>query len=99
MDDVVETTVLALGRGEPGVYNVADDEPAPVREWLPAYAKALGAPPPRRVPAWLAWLVVGRFVVTQATGMRGASNERAKAALGWTSIHPTWREGFITALG
>jgi nucleoside-diphosphate-sugar epimerase len=99
MDDVVDTTILALDRGDPGVYNLADDDPAPVREWLPAYAEALGAPRPRRVPAWLARLKVGRFVVAQATGMRGASNERAKRSFDWKPRYPSWRDGFRAELG
>jgi 2-alkyl-3-oxoalkanoate reductase len=99
IDDVVGATLAALGRGEAGIYNVADDQPAPMSEWLPEYAQALGAPPPRRIPRWLASLVVGQFVAAQATGMRGVSNAKAKDRLGWIPSHPTWRVGFHTALG
>ncbi|MCA1832493.1 MAG: NAD-dependent epimerase/dehydratase family protein [Actinomycetota bacterium] len=99
MDDVVESTIAAMTHGRPGVYNVCDDEPAPVREWLPAYARALGAPPPRRVPVWIARMLAGRFIGAQATTMRGASNERAKRELGWKPKYASWREGFRTALG
>jgi nucleoside-diphosphate-sugar epimerase len=99
MDDVVETTVLALDRGEPGVYNVTDDDPAPMHQWLPAYAAAIGAPEPRRVPAWVARLVVGPFVAGQSLHMPGASNEKAKRALEWKPKLASWREGFRVALG
>jgi 2-alkyl-3-oxoalkanoate reductase len=99
IDDVVATTIAAMERGEPGVYNVCDDEPAPMHEWLPVYAQVLGAPPPRHIPSWLARLVAGSFMVTQATEMRGASNTKAKRELGWQPVHSTWREGFKEALG
>lgn len=95
VDDAAEATVLALAPGGPtGVLNVVDDEPAPMREWLPGLAQALGAPPPRTVPVWLARLAAGPFVVHGATTMRGASNARAREALGWRPAHPSWREGF-----
>jgi len=94
VDDVATATLAALERGGSGVYNVCDDEPAPVREWLPALAATLGAPPPRRVPAWLAALLVGRFGVRFFTEARGASNVKAKRELGWDPAHPTWRAGF-----
>ncbi len=99
IDDVVTATIASLDRGAPGVYNVADDDPARMREWLPAFADALGAPRPLRVPLWLARLAAGKFVVGQATLMRGASNAKAKRELGWEPTYPTWREGFRTALG
>jgi nucleoside-diphosphate-sugar epimerase len=93
--DVATATLAAIERGRPGeIYNVVDDEPAPVREWLPYVAKALGAPPPRRVPAWLARLVAGPAAVSMMTQVRGASNAKAKAELGWTLTRPSWREGF-----
>ena len=98
IDDVVGATLAALDRGEPGIYNVSDDQPAPMGQWLPEYAKALSAPPPRRVPV-LASLVAGAFVSAQGTDMRGASNAKAKERLGWSPSHPTWRDGFRTALG
>ena len=99
IDDVVESTIAAMTRGPRGVYNVTDDDPAPMREWLPEYAKALGAPPPRHVPLWLARLVVGRFIAMQGTEMRGASNEKAKRELDWKPRYASWREGFREALG
>lgn len=77
VDDVVSATMASLNRGDPDVYNVCDDEPARMRDWLPVYADALGAPRPRRVPAWLARIVAGKFLVAQATQMRGASNLKA----------------------
>jgi nucleoside-diphosphate-sugar epimerase len=98
VDDVAEATIAAFDRGAPGVYNVADDDPAPMREWLPAYAEALGAARPRRVPSWLARLVAGRYSVYMATELRGASNEKAKRELGWRPAHPSWRSGFAEAL-
>jgi nucleoside-diphosphate-sugar epimerase len=97
--DAAAATVLALERGEPGVYNVADDEPAPVREVLPAMARALGAPPPRRVPAWLAKLFAGEIGVVMMTDVRGASNAKAKRKLGWTLRYPSWRQGFPATFG
>jgi len=97
--DVVHATIAALGQGAPGVYNICDDDPAPLREWLPAYARVIGAPPPRHVPAWFARLRAGQYFVTQATQMRGASNHKAKEQLGWTPKYPSWRDGFAHALG
>ncbi|HEU4450477.1 MAG TPA: NAD(P)-dependent oxidoreductase [Gaiellaceae bacterium] len=99
LDDAAAATVLALERGEPGIYNVVDDEPAPVRAWLPALAEALGARPPRRVPRLLARLVAGEAGVVLMTESRGASNARAKRLLGWTPRHPSWRQGFTEAYG
>jgi nucleoside-diphosphate-sugar epimerase len=94
-DDLAGATLAAIDRGRPGeIYNVCDDDPAPVREWLPALADALGAPAPRRVPGWLARLVGGPAAVMLMTEARGASNAKAKAELGWTPAWPTWREGF-----
>jgi len=97
LDDAATATVLALERGRPGVYNVVDDEPAPVREWLPVLAQALGAKPPRRVPRWLARLVAGEAVVMMGTSSRGASNAKAKRELGWTPRYPSWRQSFAAA--
>jgi nucleoside-diphosphate-sugar epimerase len=99
LDDAAAATVLALERGGTGVYNVVDDEPAPVREWLPVLAQALGAKPPRRIPVWLARLLAGEFVVVLSTEARGASNAKAKRELGWELRHPTWRTGFAEAYG
>jgi nucleoside-diphosphate-sugar epimerase len=99
LDDAAAATVLALERGATGIFNVVDDEPAPVREWLPALAEAVGAKPPRRVPQWLARLVAGEAGVLLMTEARGASNEKAKRELGWTLRHPSWRTGFAEAYG
>jgi len=91
--------VAALDRGAPGIYNVADDEPATMREWIPVYAEALGAKPPRRVPLWLAKLIAGRAVAANVAQLRGASNAKAKRELGWQPRYPSWRQGFREALG
>ena len=98
-DDAAAATLAALERGTPGaIYNVVDDDPAPVREWLPALAAAAGAKPPRRLPRWLARVVAGESVATMMTEIRGASNAKAKRELGWEPAHPSWREGFRAAL-
>jgi nucleoside-diphosphate-sugar epimerase len=99
VDDAAAATVAALAHNAPGTYNVVDDEPAPMREWLPEYARAIGAPPPWRAPTWLARLAAGRLAVEMAEGLRGASNTRVKRELGWQPRHASWREGFRTALG
>jgi len=99
VDDAADATVAAVARGAPGIYNVVDDEPAPLREWLPVYADALGAKRPRRVPRFLARLVAGEYTVALATELRGASNERAKAELGWAPRYSSWRQGFREAAG
>lgn len=99
VEDAAGAYVAALDRGNPGIYNVVDDEPAPQREWVPVYAEALGAKPPRRVPAWLARLAAGGDLVSTALEMRGASNAKAKRELGWEPAHPSWRQGFSAALG
>jgi 2-alkyl-3-oxoalkanoate reductase len=95
--DAASATVAALDRGR-GIYNIVDDEPALLRDWLPVYAQAIGAKKPRRVPAWLARMVAGGSAAAMATQLRGASNARAKADLGWQPTLPSWREGFATAL-
>jgi nucleoside-diphosphate-sugar epimerase len=92
--DAASATVLALERGEPGVYNVTDDEPAPAREVLPALAAAVGAKAPRKVPVWLARLFAGELGVIMGTQLRGASNAKAKRELGWKLRYPSWRQGF-----
>ncbi len=97
LDDAAAATVLALEHEGPGLYNVVDDEPAPMREWLPVLANALGAKPPRRVPVWLARLIAGKGMVMMAVGSRGASNAKAKQELGWTLRYPSWRQGFAAA--
>jgi nucleoside-diphosphate-sugar epimerase len=98
VDDAADATVLAVERGAPGVYNVVDDEPAPMSEWLPAFAAVAGAKRPRRVPAWLARLVAGKGVATFGLALRGASNAKAKSELGWQPAHPSWRRGFAESL-
>ncbi len=95
LEDAAAATVLALERGAPGLYNIVDDEPAPVREWLPALAAAIGAKPPRRVPRWLARLAAGEAGVVLMMEVRGASNQKAKRELGWTPRYPSWRDGFL----
>jgi nucleoside-diphosphate-sugar epimerase len=96
--DAARATVAAVERGAPGVYNVADDEPAPVWQWLPALAVAVGAPPPRRLPAWLARILIGQHAVTLMTENRGASNAKAKRELIWNHGYLSWRQGFVTGL-
>lgn len=93
VDDAAAATVLALDRGAPGAYNVADDAPARTDEWLPAFARALGARPPLRVPAVLARVAAGSVAVHYATAQRGASNAKARRELGWEPAWPDWREG------
>ena len=97
LDDAAAATVLALEHDGPGIFNIVDDEPAPVREWLPVAAEALGAGPPRRFPRWLARLVAGEAAVVMGTEARGASNAKARRKLGWKLRHPSWREGFAAA--
>jgi 2-alkyl-3-oxoalkanoate reductase len=94
LEDAAAATVLALEQDGPGIYNIVDDEPAPVREWLPVFAQALGAKPPRRFPTWLARLFAGETAVVMGTDARGASNAKAKRELGWTPRYPSWRKGF-----
>jgi nucleoside-diphosphate-sugar epimerase len=97
LDDAAAATVIAMERDAAGIYNIVDDEPAPMREWLPALASALGAKPPRHVPLWLAGLVAGKGAVMMAAGSRAASNAKAKRELGWTLRYPSWRQGFPAA--
>jgi nucleoside-diphosphate-sugar epimerase len=99
VDDAATATLAAIDRGAPGIYNVADDEPVRVADWLPELARALGAPPPRRVPAWLGRLATGEVGVSVMTQIRGASNAKAKRELGWRPRFPTYREGFRDGLG
>jgi nucleoside-diphosphate-sugar epimerase len=94
VDDAAAATALAVERGDPGVYNVVDDEPAPVSEWLPYLASCLGARAPRRVPAWLARLAIGEVGISLMTKIRGSSNAKAKSELGWHPVWPSWRDGF-----
>jgi 2-alkyl-3-oxoalkanoate reductase len=95
LEDAAAATVLALDHDGPGIYNIVDDDPAAIREWLPVLAAALGAKPPRRVPAWLGRLIAGEAGVVMMTEARGASNAKAKRELGWTLRYPSWRQGFM----
>lgn len=97
--DAARATVLALTRGSPGIYNIVDDEPAPVSTWLPHLAEALGVPPPHRVPAWLARFAIGREGVSMMTRIRGGSNAKARRELGWEPRYSSWREGFSAESG
>jgi 2-alkyl-3-oxoalkanoate reductase len=94
LEDAAAATVLALEHEGPAIYNIVDDDPAPVREWLPVLAEALGAKPPRHFPVWLARLFAGEPGVMLGTEARGASNAKAKRELGWTLRYPSWRQGF-----
>jgi nucleoside-diphosphate-sugar epimerase len=98
VDDAAAATVAAIERGEPGIYNVVDDEPAPMREWLPVLASVLGAKPPRRIPRWLGRLAAGEAATLMMTEVRGASNAKAKRELGWRLRYPSWRQGFAQGL-
>ena len=94
LDDAASATVLAVEQRAKGVFNIVDDEPAPVSEWLPYLAKCAGAKPPRRLPKWLARLLAGEMVVGMMTEGRGFSNAKAKRELGWELRYPSWRQGF-----
>jgi nucleoside-diphosphate-sugar epimerase len=94
IEDAAEATVAAIEHGRRGVYNIVDDDPAPVSEWLPEASKLLGARPPRRVPRWAGRLLAGEAATVMMTEVRGASNEKAKRELGWQPRHASWREGF-----
>jgi 2-alkyl-3-oxoalkanoate reductase len=99
IEDAASATVAAVERGPGGIYHVVDDEPAPVREWLPALAAALGAKPPLRVPRWLGRLLAGEAATVMMTEVRGADNAKAKRELGWQLRYPSWRLGFAKGLG
>jgi nucleoside-diphosphate-sugar epimerase len=99
IEDAALATAVAVERGDRGIYNVVDDDPAPVREWLPVLASALDAKPPRRIPRWLGRLAAGEAATLMMTEARGASNEKAKRELGWQLRYPSWRQGFAQGLG
>jgi nucleoside-diphosphate-sugar epimerase len=99
VEDAAAATVAAIEHGQRGIYNIVDDEPAPVSEWLPAVASAVGAKPPRRLPRWLGRLAAGEAAAVMMTEVRGASNEKAKRELGWAPRYSSWRQGFATGLG
>jgi 2-alkyl-3-oxoalkanoate reductase len=94
VDDAAAATVLALERGAAGVYNIVDDDPAPVAEWLPYLAVCVDAPPPRRVPVWFARMLIGEAGISMMTQIRGSSNAKSRRELGWEPTRPSWREGF-----
>jgi nucleoside-diphosphate-sugar epimerase len=99
IDDAAAATAIAVERGEAGIYNVVDDEPAPSAEWIPAVAEQVGAKPPRHVPRWLGRLAAGEVGISMMCEIRGAANAKAKGELGWEPAHPTWRGvlGTVTA--
>jgi 2-alkyl-3-oxoalkanoate reductase len=98
IDDVTSATVAALERAAPGIYNVCDDDPAPVNEWLPALAEAIGARRPRRIPGWMARRALGEFGFAWMTTVRGASNQKLRGELDWRPRWSSWREGFRSGL-
>jgi nucleoside-diphosphate-sugar epimerase len=97
LEDAAAATVLALDHGDPGIYNIVDDDPAPMNEWVPELAKLLGAKPPRRMPVWIARLFAGDLGEIMGTTARGVSNAKAKREFGWTLRYPSWRQGFAAA--
>jgi nucleoside-diphosphate-sugar epimerase len=99
IEDAAAATIAAVEGGPAGIYNVVDDEPAPVSEYLPVLAAAVGAKRPLRVPRWVGRLVAGDWAVTAMTELRGASNDKAKRELGWQLRYPSWRQGFAEGLG
>jgi nucleoside-diphosphate-sugar epimerase len=99
IDDAAAATVAAVEHGAPGIYNIVDDDPAAISEWLPAMAAGLGAKPPRRLPVWIGRIVGGELAVSLMTQVRGGSNAKAKRELGWQPEHASWRQGFKAALG
>ena len=97
LGDAAEATVAAVEHGSRGVYNIVDDDPAPVAEWLPTLTRMLSGKKPRRLPPFVVRLVAGEFGVLMMTEARGASNAKAKRELGWSPAHPSWRQGFAAA--
>jgi 2-alkyl-3-oxoalkanoate reductase len=98
IDDAAAATVLALERGSRGVYNIVDDDPAPVSDWLPFLADVLGAKQPRRIPVWLARIVAGEAITSMSTRINGSSNAKARRELRWVPRYRSWRQGFREAL-
>ena len=96
--DAAGATVAAVQSGAPGIYNIVDDEPVTVAEWLPWMARAVGARPPFRVPAWVGRLAAGEAGLYMMTKVRGCCNAKAKRELGWQLVWPSWREGFVSGL-
>jgi nucleoside-diphosphate-sugar epimerase len=99
VDDAASATVAALEHSGPATYNAVDDDPAAIHDWVPVYARAVGAPAPWRVPAWVGRLAAGQIAVEMMNELRGASNTRIKRELGWQPEYPSWREGFRSGLG
>jgi nucleoside-diphosphate-sugar epimerase len=99
IDDAARATAIAIERGAPGLYNIADDDPAPVHEWLPYLAEAIGAKPPLRVPSWIVKVVLGEHGVSLMTTVRGSSNAKARRELDWQPHYRSWRQGFRDGLG
>ena len=95
--DAADATVAAIEHGKRGVYNVVDDDPAPVAEWLPALAQELGARKPMRVPRFVGRMFAGEAATVMMTDVRGASNAKARRELAWRPAHPSWRQGFVAA--
>ena len=98
VDDAAHATRLAIERGAPGIYNIVDDDPAEVSEWLPELARVVGAKPPLRLPAWIARFAVGEVGVSMMTRVRGSSNAKAKRTFGWQPSYASWRDGFWRGL-
>jgi nucleoside-diphosphate-sugar epimerase len=99
IDDAAQATRLAIHQGPPGIYNIVDDEPAEVSLWLPDLARAIGAPPPYRLPLWLGRLLAGEGAASMMTRVRGSSNAKAKRLLNWQPAYASWRDGFRRGLG
>jgi nucleoside-diphosphate-sugar epimerase len=98
VDDAAAATARATDHGARGIYNVVDDEPAPVRDWLPVLAKLVGAKPPFHIPKWLGRLLAGDHMIKLMTEVRAGSNAKAKSALGWQPLFASWREGFARSI-
>jgi nucleoside-diphosphate-sugar epimerase len=98
IDDAAAATLNAIAHNTRGIYNIVDDDPAPIAEWLPFLASAIGAKPPRHVPAWLGRMLIGEHGLVMMNKVRGASNAKARRELGWQPRFPSWREGFLRGL-
>ncbi len=98
IEDAASAAIAAIESGSPGIYNIVDDEPAPVAVWLPELARVLGAKPPRRIPVWLGRIAIGEVGISMMTQIRGMSNAKASRELGWQPDYKSWRDGFRTGL-
>ncbi len=94
VDDAAAATAIAVVRGTPGLYNIVDDDPAPVSDWLPALAAMVGGKSPRRIPRWLGRIAAGEHLVSMMTENRAGSNAKARSELRWRPAHASWRQGF-----